>query len=261
MSMEIDQNIFYDEFKAKLQSLENSLIDLRDDITNKELINDIFRSIHTIKGAADLLFMFDVVSLSHKSEDILSEIREDKKRLNIDLINLLFEFKEYIALVVYNTSCGIFDDEATQNLAIYFNTEFEKVLNGEYGTFEDDVKQKTILVVDESTIIRYMIKNIAVSKGYNVLMSDNGIDGLHKIHTNDIDIVFSTVNKECVEIKDMINGIKNDILYDHITIVMLVDKMDFTLQEYGKKIHAKAWLSRPIDENKLLLVLDKLLEK
>ena len=75
--MEIEQNIFFDEFKNKLIILENSLMDVQNNDYNKEDINEIFRAIHTIKGTSDLLGIFDVVSICHKAEDLLEYVRSE----------------------------------------------------------------------------------------------------------------------------------------------------------------------------------------
>jgi CheY-like chemotaxis protein len=255
--IKMDQNIFFDEFKSKLQSLENSLIDIKNNNSTDETINEIFRSIHTIKGTADLLGLFTVVLLAHKTEDILTKIRDKELKMSQSLCSLFFEFKDYISLVIYNTSVGIFDDEVTEKLVVYFEKEFLNVLS------DNKKVLKTILVVEDSTIIRYMIKNIVIEHGYSILSVDNGIDGFKKIQNSDIDIdliLCEFGNKE-IGTEDMILSLKNDIKYNQIPIVMLVDNINKELQSYGKSIEAKAWITKPIDKNKLLMVLDKILSE
>jgi len=129
-NMEIEQNIFFDEFKNKLISLENSLIDVKNSNYDyqQDDISEIFRSIHTIKGTADLLGMFDVVSLTHKAEDLLQYIRDDKIRMDSEICKLYLELKNFITLVVDNVSQGIFDDSSAENLYIAFEKEFNRFI-------------------------------------------------------------------------------------------------------------------------------------
>ncbi len=257
--MEMDQNIFYDEFKNKLIDLENALIDIKNGNNETENINEIFRAIHTIKGTADLLYMFDIVGLTHKSEDILTEIRKNNMKIDSELCSLFLEFKDYISLSVDNTSMGIFDDTVCENLTIYFDKAFtdylQKLLTGDI----DKVEKQNILVVDSSTITRYTIKQFGQEAGYNVFMSDNGISAFEKIKTKDIDLVFCDLVTTNIGVKTLIANIRSSIYYDTIPIVMIVDKIDEKLKKYGKQIEAKAWLHKPIDKNQLSVILKKLL--
>lgn len=257
--MEFDQNIFFDEFNNKIISLENALIDLKKGDYSNEVINEIFRDIHTIKSTSDLLGMFSLVGVTHKAEDLLEEIRNKKISMNATICSLFIEFKDYIALSIKNVSMGIFDDEVVESLTIYFEKEFEQYLNQAQNTTTVEVTKKTLLVVEDSTIIRYMIKKIALDNGYNIYISDNGADGYKKIEHHEIDLIICDLSTPNIGIKEMITKIKQNIRYDQIPIIMLINYMNQDLIEYGKKIEAKAWLSKPIQSDKLLMMLNKIL--
>jgi two-component system chemotaxis response regulator CheY len=202
--------------------------------------------------------MFDVVRLTHKSEDILDEIRHNHLTMEPQFCSLLLEFKDYISLIVENISSGIFDDGASENLVIYFDKEFTDYLAKLQTGETQKVDIKTILIVDNSTISRYTIKQFAQSLGYNILLSDNGISGFEKLDNNDIDLILCDLATPNIGIKTMIKNIKININYDLIPIVMLVDKINPDLQQYGKQIGAKAWLQKPIQKDKLIMILDKI---
>jgi chemotaxis protein histidine kinase CheA len=259
--MEIEQNIFFDEFKNKLISLENALIDVNQGDSSTENINEIFRSIHTIKGTADLLGLFEIVALTHKSEDLLQFIRDDTIEMNQDICKLFIELKNFIALLVENVSQGIFDDSSTEKL---FNT-FENELNHQIYLAENkDYKEKaikTILVVDDSALIRYTVKKIAADEGYNVLTSDNTLDGWKKIQENAIDLLlcdFSAPNNDFIEFAETI---RTDFSMKNLPIVMILSKNDNNINALGQQIKATAWITKPIEANKLKLILKKILAK
>lgn len=256
--MDFDQNIFFDEFNNKIISLENTLIDLKNGDYSTEILNEIFRDIHTIKSTSDLLGMFSLVGVTHKAEDLLDEIRNKKISMNSDICSLLVEFKDYIALSIKNISMGIFDDEVVESLTIYFDKEFDKYLNQKFPN-QETVNNKTILVVEDSTLIRYTIKKIAKEHGFNIYIADNGSDGYKKIENHDIDLVICDLSTPNIGVKEMVTKIKQNIRYDQIPIIMLVNYMNKNLIEYGKKIGAKAWLSKPIENDKLLMILNKIL--
>jgi len=257
--MEIENNIFYDEFKNKLINLENTLNEIQNGNNSKENINEVFRSLHTIKGTADLLYMFDIVRLVHQSEDLLEYIRDDKLTMYGELCSLFIEFKNYISLVVDNTSYGIFDDSKADELSVYFEKEFNKYIQRSLNQEIEEERVKNILVVESSALIRYTIKKIGKDAGFNVIISDNGKAGLSKLENNDIDILFCDLNTPNIGVEMMIEDLKNNLEYDFLPIVVLVDNHRQDTINKAKKLGANAWLTKPLDQNKFLLILEKLL--
>lgn len=258
--MEIDQNIFFDEFNNKIIELENALIDLQNGNREDEIINEMFRAIHTIKSTSDLLGMFTLVAVTHKAEDVLDDIRNKKLIMDDRLCSLFIEFKDYIAISVKNISMGIFDDEVTENLTIYFEKEFNDYLNKALSQSAQVDTTKTILVVEDSTFVRYMIKKIAIEHNYSVLITDNIVDAQKKLESHDVDLVLCDVSSRNINAKRFLNSLRLSLEYDFIPVVMLLDNITLDLKAYGKQIQAKAWLTKPIDEDKLVFVLDKILE-
>ncbi len=251
--MEIEQNIFYDEFSNKLTSLHNALVDLQADFSNHEAVHEMFRDIHTIKSSSDLLGMFDVVNITHKAEDLLQEVRGGKIKVNDTFVSLYFELEEFLKTSIDNTAQGIYDDNSLQDLAIYLENQFEKILNE-----PELLTKKTLLVVESSSINRYMIKKIAHDLQYDVYITDNGVDALKKLHEKQIDIVFSDITSSCDKCVDFLKNFKNDILYDHIPLVVLVDILDMKTKQIAKQVDAKAWLKKPIGEKQVKNLLQKL---
>lgn len=259
--MEIEQNIFFDEFKNKLIILENSLIDIKNGNYTQDDISEVFRAIHTIKGTADLLGMFAVVALTHKAEDLLQFIREDKIQMNDEICKLFIELKNFIELVVDNVAQGIFDDSSTEKLFIDFEKEFNYQIHIAETSEYEYQEVKTILVIEDSAIVRYTIKKIAVDAGYNVLTTDNPADGWLKIQENAVDLLFCDFNLPNDSVLDLVNDIRIDSHHKDLSIVMLLSSLDKDFNKLGRSISAKAWLGKPIEENKLKLILTKLLPK
>ena len=259
--MEIEQNIFFDEFKNKLIILENSLIDVKNANYNhtQDEIDEIFRAIHTIKGTADLLGMFDVVSLTHKAEDFLQFVREDKTKINAEIFKLFMELKNFISVLVDNISQGIFDDSSAESLFIAFEKEFNRYIHMAETSIDEYEPVKTILIVEDSAMIRYMVKKIAIDEEYNVLTSDNAEDGWQKIKNNAVDLLFCDFSEPNEDAVNLAETIRIDSKTKDMPIVMLLSKNDKTTNQLGKKILAKAWLRKPIEENKVKLVLSKIL--
>ncbi len=259
--MQIEQNVFFDEFKSKLIILENSLVDVRSGDYAKEDIDEIFRAIHTIKGAADLLGLFDVVTISHKAEDLLEYIRTDKIIIDEDICDLYFELKDFISLAVKNISMGIFDDSSVEQLFIALDKEFNYQIQVAKSSVYEYKEIKTILVIEDSALVRYTIKKIALDEGYNVITSDNEKDGWEKIKNNKVDLLFCDISKKNKGSLSLVEKIRNDDDKKDLAIVMLLSNFNQESQELGRSILAKAWLKKPIEENKVKMILEKLLVK
>jgi CheY-like chemotaxis protein/HPt (histidine-containing phosphotransfer) domain-containing protein len=246
----MDENIFYDEFMNKLQCMENALLDVPSGTYD---IDEIFRSVHTIKGTADLLGMTDVVNITHKAENLLEDIRSGKLILDKKLSLQFLELKKFIALMVENLLSGIDEDEMVKTLTEHFEKEL-------FNPKHEDIEQKkTILIVDDSIVIRERSKLIAQENDYKVITATNGIQALEKIYNNKIDLIFCDVSVKEIGGLEMIYKIKRDITYNTIPVVMLLSTKTEEHITMAKNIDAKAWLQKPFDKKRFLMVLDKIL--
>jgi len=78
--MNLDDEVFKNflvEMGEKLEELENGLAELEDGFS-EDLINKLFRAVHTIKGGGGFFGLTKVSELSHVFEDVLMNVREGK---------------------------------------------------------------------------------------------------------------------------------------------------------------------------------------
>lgn len=86
---------FAEEAQELLIDMENALLALEDSPDDSEMINSLFRAMHTIKGSSGL-FGFDViVSFTHEAETILDQVRNGEKDLDDTLISVLLDCKDH----------------------------------------------------------------------------------------------------------------------------------------------------------------------
>jgi chemotaxis protein histidine kinase CheA len=88
--MEDELKYFKIEAEEILENMTKDLLALEKEIDNPNLINDLFRYAHTLKGAASVFNLRVTSSLFHMMEDILSVIRKSKV-IQSDDITLLLE--------------------------------------------------------------------------------------------------------------------------------------------------------------------------
>jgi two-component system chemotaxis sensor kinase CheA len=82
---------FADETREHLDELENSLLRLESDPADQELLNTIFRSMHTIKGASEYLGFERIARLSHRLENLLDLFRDGSLRVDKVAVDLLID--------------------------------------------------------------------------------------------------------------------------------------------------------------------------
>ncbi len=84
---------FTGEAEELLDTLSRDLIDLEAQGQNvrPELVNKIFRNVHSLKGLAGMLGFSEISELSHNLEDMLDKLRMGKIAITRDLIDLLYD--------------------------------------------------------------------------------------------------------------------------------------------------------------------------
>ncbi len=84
---------FTSEAEELLDTLSRDLVDFESQGKNvrPELVNKIFREVHSLKGLAGMLGFGDISELSHSLEDMLDRLRMGKIPITKDLIDLLYD--------------------------------------------------------------------------------------------------------------------------------------------------------------------------
>jgi two-component system chemotaxis sensor kinase CheA len=84
---------FTSEAEELLDTLSRDLVEFESQGTSvrPELVNKIFREVHSLKGLAGMLGFGDISELSHSLEDMLDKLRMGKIEFSKDLIDLLYD--------------------------------------------------------------------------------------------------------------------------------------------------------------------------
>ena len=90
---------FCEEAWESLQASENLLIELENNPTSKELIYELFRAVHTVKGGSRLIEIKKIERLSHELETVLDNVRSDKFILDARLIDISLECIKRIGII------------------------------------------------------------------------------------------------------------------------------------------------------------------
>ncbi len=83
--------LFLEEAREYLSRLSELLPKLEKEHENKEIVNEAFRLVHSLKGNAAMLNLENISSLAHAVEDLLALIREGETELSKKAMKLLFK--------------------------------------------------------------------------------------------------------------------------------------------------------------------------
>ena len=102
--MDVSQylEIFIDETKEHLESLNNQLLILEKEPENEETVNEIFRAAHSLKGMAGTMGYKRMQRLTHDMENVFSEVRSGKMKINANIVDIVFQCLD--ALEAYLTN-------------------------------------------------------------------------------------------------------------------------------------------------------------
>ena len=91
--MDVSQylDIFIDETSGHIQSLSDNIMELEKEPENKDVVNEIFRAAHSLKGMAGTMGFKRMQHLTHDMENVFQEVRNDNVKVNSNLIDILFK--------------------------------------------------------------------------------------------------------------------------------------------------------------------------
>ncbi len=105
MDIEMDEmqeiiDDFLVEADELISSLDTNLVKLETSPDDLNLLNEIFRAAHTIKGTSSFLGFDQVTSLTHKMEDILNKLRKGEMVVTPDIMDLLLESLDILKVLL-----------------------------------------------------------------------------------------------------------------------------------------------------------------
>ena len=110
MSIDCEDQELLEGFLAEttelLEKLDDDLVTLEKSPDDAELMNRIFRSIHTVKGASSFLGFDLLVKVTHKTEDVLNRLRKSELTLNSEIMDVILEAVDLVKTLVNDIKGG-----------------------------------------------------------------------------------------------------------------------------------------------------------
>lgn len=110
----IDKEIldeFIKETVEALDGLDAQFISLERNPKDSEVINSIFRGVHSIKGSSSFFNLNHVRTFAHKMENLLDELRKGKRNVTREVIDILLNGKDSLSNMFSRLSAGDMSDQ------------------------------------------------------------------------------------------------------------------------------------------------------
>jgi len=214
-------NEFLVETLSGFDTVENTLVQLESNPENLDLINIIFRPIHSLKGNSAYFGLFKVKTLTHNLEDLLDATRKGKIKITSEIISLLLSSIDYLKEMitrVENDEDEVIDEnnyeiklkniniileehEKPFVLSITEKTQILKILNEIKTESSEYIQNKIDNVLSTFQAVKKDIKEKNTGK------DNKNIEKLTEILTTPF-AEFEANDNEITEIQDLINNLQ-----------------------------------------------------
>lgn len=198
---------FLIESFESLSNISEELTQFEKSSSDSDLLNAIYRKVHTLKGSASFLGLKVLQNITHLSENILDEIREEKTKIDGDIVDVLLASFDACMTILKSieTSGSEGSDDYSTLLATlkkveeshFSNEQSQESLGIDVGTVRNSenintqdinlekTSQPAVEVVKDEIVIKETAPNIEEIKvdvvNENVAASKTGDDELHKL--------------------------------------------------------------------------------
>ncbi|MGB0453025.1 MAG: chemotaxis protein CheA [Bacteriovoracaceae bacterium] len=132
--LELKQD-FLSESDDLLADAENAFLRLTVGGANSELIDEIFRLAHNLKGTSKAVGFNQVSELTHIAENLILKIKEGERQVSNDIITVLLDFKDKVQEMIQ----GLKDDLEAKFDMGDIEERLEKMTSGEDGPVSEEV--------------------------------------------------------------------------------------------------------------------------
>ena len=119
---------------------------------------------------------------------------------------------------------------------------------------------KTILIVDDSSSLRTVVRMALTRAGYEVLEAEDGVKALAALDkAAKVHLIVSDVNMPNMDGITFVTHVKQHPRHKFTPVIMLTTEGQDAKKEQGRAAGAKAWMVKPFNPPQLLDAVAKLI--
>jgi len=133
-------DIYLFENEQLLEQLQDRVLEQKDaDCFDEDSINEIFRTMHTIKGSSGIMMFDNITAVSHKLEDVFYYLRESHPDNvpHLELVEHVLEVQDFISGEMEKIRNGDSADGDSREIIARLDQFLEKIKNGGEGVEEE----------------------------------------------------------------------------------------------------------------------------
>ena len=121
---------------------------------------------------------------------------------------------------------------------------------------------KRVLILDDSRTIRTSVKYTLQKSGYEILLAENGVEGLEVLKENSSmndrpKMIITDINMPKMNGIEFIKEVKKDRQFKFIPILVLTTESQAEMKNKGKEAGAAGWLVKPFSPEQLTGVVKR----
>ncbi|WP_321991889.1 chemotaxis protein CheA [Marispirochaeta aestuarii] len=246
---------FISEAQEHLESIEKKILSLENQ-SDHDTVNDIFRSMHTIKGVSSFLGLTGVKTLSHHMETVLDAVRKGSVAANAEMIDTLLEGVDLLVrlvddlakkteLKIQSPETRIFELEMDINpyvekLVVFSDetkSERESTETGAFATEDLFTREMVEKYVAESMDLLDTAEKAILDledNSHKAPLIDEAFRAVHTIKGNAGFFWYGYIEKLCMDVESVLDVMRKDPRAIRNTVISslltAIDEIRFGLQ-------------------------------
>jgi twitching motility two-component system response regulator PilG len=212
------------------------------------------------RSCGAVLTLSDMDAILHNNGANKPIIIEAIERLNREIENKSQFHTHYILALAYLNINQINDGIMQLRKALayqpedhFLKTRIEELSILEPTDTEPVVQGKTVLAVDDSPIIRRLVKITLEREGYRIITAADGQEGLAKVISEMPDLVMLDISMPNMNGYQLCETIKTNQLTANIPVIMLSGRDEAADREMGRKVGSSGYIIKPFEPDELVM--------
>lgn len=159
-------DVFIDESTEHIKVLYDRLMELEENSHDSNIIDEIFRAAHTLKGMSATMGYSDLANLTHKMENVFDGIKYGKIKVNTNMLDIMIEAVDHLNKMMEDISSGGKGEKNIEQIVALLGMieSGEQVLAVSESEERQRAEHAPVIELDE---IELSILNEAKERGYD----------------------------------------------------------------------------------------------
>ncbi|GEN82007.1 chemotaxis protein CheA [Sporosarcina luteola] len=236
--------MFLDESKEHLQACNEHLLELEKNPDDLAIVNEVFRSAHTLKGMSATMGYEDIADLTHKMENVLDAIRNSKISVTTEILDVVFKAVDYLEEMVFDIEAGGTGKKDVQQLVNALN----QIEAGQAVTSSVEETAASIITIEPSktnnaSMLHYDDYEMTVisqsqEQGFNAFEVTIGLRQDCLLKAARVFMIFEILEKsgEIIKSKPNVEQLENEDFDEEFTVVLLTKEDAASLEAKVMKV-------------------------